>query len=91
MNFNLKCDDFKSKIIEIINQSDLPIAVVYYIFQSVYTEIENTYFGTINSARLKQQKEAIEKLKQDVEKTKQIKKEQQKVLDLLSSSEEQEK
>ncbi len=90
MNFNLKCDDFKSKIIEIINQSDLPIAVVYYIFQSIYTEIENTYFGTINSARLNQQKKSIEKLKQDIEKTKQIKKEQ-KVLDLPSSLEEQKK
>lgn len=90
MDFNLQCENLKSEIIKIINQSDLPIAVVYYIFQSIYTEIENTYFGTINSVRLNQQKKSIEKLKQDVEKAKQIKKEQ-KVLDLPSSSEEQEK
>ena len=91
MDFNLRCENLKSEVIKIINKSELPIAVIYYIFQSIYTVIDNTYFGTINSVRLSQQKKSIEKLKQDVvEKTKQIKKEQ-KVLDLPSSSEEQEK
>lgn len=87
MDFNLRCDNLKSEIIKVINQSDLPIAVIYYMFQNLYTEVEHTYFGTINSARLKQQKESVEKLEQGMEKTKQIKKEQ-KVLNLSSLPEE---
>lgn len=90
MDFNLRCDNLKSEIIKIINQSDLPVAVIYYIFQNIYTEVEHTYFGTINSARLKQQKESMKKLEQDIEATKQVKKEQ-KILNLSSSLSEEKK
>lgn len=72
MDFNLRCEDFKAEISKIITQSKLPIAVVYYILKDVYTQIQNTYFGTINSIRLQQQKESIENLKKEIEKTKQV-------------------
>ncbi len=61
MDFNLKCNNLRSEIIKNINESNLPIAVIYYMFQSLYIEIENTYFKTINQIQLKQQKKSTEK------------------------------
>ena len=72
MDFNLRCEDFKAEISKLITQSKLPMAIVYYILKDVYTQIQNTYFGTINSIRLQQQKEKIENLKKEIEKTKQV-------------------
>ena len=72
MDFNLRCEDFKAEISKLITQSKLPMAIVYYILKDVYTQIQNTYFGTINSIRLQQQKESIENLKKEIEKTKQV-------------------
>lgn len=73
MDFNLRCENFKTEISKIINQSELPVAVIYYIFQSIYTQIQHTYYGTINSIRLQQQKKSIENLKETIDKTKQVK------------------
>lgn len=60
MNFNLKCDSFKSDLLEIINESKLPICVIYYILQNIYNQIQRNYYGTINQLQLEEQHKITE-------------------------------
>lgn len=46
--FNTRCETLKRKIVDNINESQLPIGVVYYIYKSLAHEIENTYYGALN-------------------------------------------
>ena len=66
MNFNLKCDDFKQEIIKKINNSQLPITIIYYIIKDLFNQIEKQYYGTINELKLQNQK--IETLEVKTEK-----------------------
>lgn len=47
-NFNTRCETLKRNIIDNINNSQLPIGAVYYIYKSLAQEIENTYYGSLN-------------------------------------------
>lgn len=47
-NFNTRCETLKRNIIDNINNSQLPIGAVYYIYKSLAHEIENTYYGSLN-------------------------------------------
>ena len=56
MDFNLKCENFKKDLVNLINSNDdLPISVVYYIFQSLYNEIENLYMNTVYQQKKKKE------------------------------------
>jgi hypothetical protein len=57
LNINLKCEKFKSEIIDEINKSDLPISSVYYIFQLITKDLEETYYDTLNYELAKIQEE----------------------------------
>jgi hypothetical protein len=57
LNINLKCENFKLKIIDEINKSDLPISSVYYIFQLITKDLEETYYDTLNYELAKIQEE----------------------------------
>ena len=50
-NFNLKNEEFRQKLIELINTSDLPISNVYFIFQLVGKEIEDVYNQRVDAER----------------------------------------
>lgn len=50
-DFNLRNEEFRQKLIELINTSDLPISNVYFIFQLVNKEIENIYNQRVNAER----------------------------------------
>ena len=79
MNFNLKCDIFKTNILNIINQSELPISVIYYILQNIYNQIQKTYYGTINQIRLEEQEKAKKELEEKInQNTQNIEEKQQK-------------
>ena len=45
---NIRSEEFKQNLCALINNSNLPIANVYYIFQAVAQELEMTYYGTLN-------------------------------------------
>lgn len=48
-SINIKVENFKSNLYEIVNNSNLPISIVYYIFKFVANDLENTYYGVLNS------------------------------------------
>lgn len=60
MGFNSQCRDFEVKLINLINESQLPAAAVYFIFKSVYQDLENTYIGASNSEILSKQNDEEE-------------------------------
>ena len=55
MNLNLKCEDLKQEIINLINSSDLPLSLVYYMFQNLSIEIQSLYMNTLRQERKKQE------------------------------------
>ena len=49
MNFNYLIEDYKRSIVESIQQSQLPIGIIYYLFKDIVNEIEQTYNRTIQA------------------------------------------
>ena len=49
IGFNTRCENLKQTLINSINQSDLPISVVYYMAKSIMSDIESTYYGVLNN------------------------------------------
>ncbi len=47
--FNTRCEQFRRQLINYINQSQLPISVVYFIGKDIFQELEKTYYATLNS------------------------------------------
>lgn len=50
-NLNLQTNNIYQKIIEIIQNSDLPIGIMYFIVKSVYQEIEKLYLQQVMAER----------------------------------------
>lgn len=48
-DFNTRCEQFKQKLIKEINESNLPISSVYFIYQLIFLDLEKTYYATLNS------------------------------------------
>lgn len=48
-NFNYQCEIFRKTLYKIVQDSGLPIAVVYYIVDGLKKELENTYYATLNA------------------------------------------
>lgn len=67
MNLNLKCEDLKQEIINLINSSDLPLSLVYYMFQNLSMEIQSLYMNTLRQERKKEQEQNKEKSNQNKE------------------------
>lgn len=49
IGFNTRCEQLKQTLIDTINQSNLPIGVVFYIAKGIMADIESTYYGVLNS------------------------------------------
>lgn len=47
MNINLQCEKFREQLIDNINNSNLPISSVYYIYQLILIELEKTYYASL--------------------------------------------
>lgn len=56
IGFNTRCENLKQTLINNINESNLPISVIYYMAKSIMSDIESTYYGVLNS----EAKETIE-------------------------------
>ena len=67
MNLNLKCEDLKQEIINLINSSDLPLSLVYYMFQNLSMEIQSLYMNTLRQERKKEQEQNKENSNQNKE------------------------
>lgn len=49
IGFNTRCEQLKQTLIDTINQSNLPISVIFYIAKTIMVDIESTYYGVLNS------------------------------------------
>lgn len=66
MNINLAIDDLRNNLVNVINESGLPIGIVELVCKEVYTKVQNQYIACINSERMKDMKSS-EELIQDVQ------------------------
>lgn len=57
MNNDLRMEQFKYNLIRLINESQLNVGSVYYIFKDVYADVASEYDKAIQQA-LKEQEEA---------------------------------
>ena len=53
MNVNIQIDSLRNNLVNMINESGLPIAVVELIVKDLYTKVQNAYIAEINSERMK--------------------------------------
>lgn len=67
-DFNIKCENLRLAVRDVINQSDLPLAAVYYIIKDIYSELFNLYMSYFNTAQLKKLNEQQEQLDQNIDK-----------------------
>ena len=54
-SINVRGQEFKSALYDLVNSSQLPISMVYYIFQYVFKDLENTYYGVLNSETISEE------------------------------------
>lgn len=47
-NINLKIELLYKNINSLIQNSQMPIGIVYYILNRIFTQIEKQYYGTLN-------------------------------------------
>ena len=55
-DFNYNCDQFKKNLENLINNSNLPIAAIYFILKDIYNEVEKLNIAYLNDLTLKQSK-----------------------------------
>ena len=55
MNINLQSEKFKQELTNFINNSNLPIANVFYIIQLIQQQLKQTYYNVINNQIRKEQ------------------------------------
>lgn len=63
MNINLKSEEFKNNLYSLIENSELPISNIYFIFKTVSKELEETYNQVIKE--LKEQESQQKQIKEN--------------------------
>lgn len=63
-NINLIIEDTKSQIINTINNSGLPISVIYYLMSDVYKRLDVEYKSYIEQAKLEEKRQALKESKE---------------------------
>ena len=64
---NIKIEEFKLSIINLLNESNMPIGMIYYIMKDVFGEITEEYQNYLNTAMKKIQAEAAAAASQESE------------------------
>lgn len=57
VGFNTLCENYKNKLVELVNTSKLPIGAIYFITRNIMSEIENTYYGSVNAESIEEVEE----------------------------------
>ena len=47
--FNYQLEELKSKIFKILEESNLPLGAIFYLFKDIYNDLNNQYIATVNS------------------------------------------
>ena len=50
-NFNLLTEQFKDSIINKVNNSGLPPAIIYYVMKDIFKDIESSYINYIDQTK----------------------------------------
>ena len=58
-DFNYKCNKLKQDLEIIINESNMPIAAIYFIFKDIFSDIEKTYIAYLNSISISNTKKEV--------------------------------
>lgn len=66
-DFNYKCNHLKSDIENLMTDSELPIAVIYFIIKDIYNDIEKFNISYLNSLSLNESEKLQQKLDHDIE------------------------
>lgn len=56
-NINLLSEQFKQKILNTINQAQLPASLVYYILKDIFNSLEIGYFNSLNTISKEQKQQ----------------------------------
>lgn len=49
MSFNMVAKYFEDNIIEVINESGVPLSIAYFVLQNLYKNVENQYIASIQA------------------------------------------
>lgn len=63
-NINLIIEDIKSQIINTINNSGLPISIIYYLMSDIYKKLDVEYKSYIEQAKLEEKRQALKESKE---------------------------
>lgn len=66
-DFNYKCNHLKSDIENLMTDSKLPIAVIYFIIKDIYNDIEKFNISYLNSLSLNESEKLQQKLDHNIE------------------------
>lgn len=58
-DINLVIEDFKHSVVDTVNQSGLPIGIVYYVMKDIMNELVNNYETYIENANQKEQQNMV--------------------------------
>jgi hypothetical protein len=50
-NIGLQAEALRKDLIELLNQSGLPVCLAYYVFKDVYGDLKQTYQQTLDAER----------------------------------------
>lgn len=59
-SFNIKVEELKEKLFEIVNESGLPLSSVYYLFKDFMKDLTDAYTESLNNEYQQYQKEKEE-------------------------------
>ncbi len=48
-SINIQIEEFRSNLLNLVNNSGLPAAMVYYIYKDIGKEVENAYYSVLNA------------------------------------------
>lgn len=68
ISVNTGIDIFKSNITNVINTSQLPVGIVYYVFKDILSEVKELYDNIVQEETKKIQDKIKQENKEDVEK-----------------------
>ena len=66
-NIDLIIEDFRNKILEIIQTSNLAPSIIFYLFKDIYNMVEKDYNNYVNILNQQKEKEEIKKMTQDLD------------------------
>lgn len=67
MGLNNSLNDLRKEIVELINKSQVPVGVVYYIIKDVYRDIEIAYEAAVLNELKEQAIKESKEQKEDIE------------------------